>query len=457
MSTVQTSSSVWRALSLACLLPLAVLLSSCDDESLMAPEPSGGEIFARYASIGNSITAGFQSGGINLQSQQEAYPVLLSQQMGTSFNLPALNAPGCPPPLVQVFPEPSRGTLPDGTPLTEATCGLRSSPTPTVLNNVAVPGAEVIDATTNLDPASNANALTTFILGGRTQAQAAGDVDPTFVSAWIGNNDVLDAALQGDTDAITALDAFQTRYTAMLDALGTNDDLQGGVLIGVTNVTLIPALSPGAAYFQAVPAGQQAGALPPNLDVDNSCADPNANGAVHVPFTYGATLLEVASTLFAQDPANAPTITLDCSADFTLEETVGAAFGGVSNIPPPVADAIADNADQELLTVTEIGQLVTTVQAYNAFIQGEAADRGYAFVDPNPLFTANENLIPSFPELVDNPQTPWGTDEPFGPLFSLDGVHPNGTAHQLVTNAVIDVVNDQYNTTLQPVAVDDLP
>ncbi len=42
--------------------------------------------------------------------------------------------------------------------------------------------------------------LTTFILGGRTQVQKAVEVDPTFATVWIGNNDVLGFALAGTTD-----------------------------------------------------------------------------------------------------------------------------------------------------------------------------------------------------------------------------------------------------------------
>ena len=32
--------------------------------------------------------------------------------------------------------------------------------------------------------------------------------------------------------------------------------------------------------------------------------------------------------------------------------------------------------------------------------------------------------IPAFPELFDTPDTPWDSSQPFGPLFSLDGIHP---------------------------------
>ena len=84
-------------------LALAVFIGACDDESLNPPMADGGVLFVRYVAVGNSITAGFQSGGINGASQDESYAVLLAGQMGTTFNIPRLNSPGCPPPLINIF------------------------------------------------------------------------------------------------------------------------------------------------------------------------------------------------------------------------------------------------------------------------------------------------------------------------------------------------------------------
>ena len=42
----------------------------------------------------------------------------------------------------------------------------------------------------NISPFGGTNQLTQFI-GGRTQVKAMLDAQPTFVSVWIGNNDVI--------------------------------------------------------------------------------------------------------------------------------------------------------------------------------------------------------------------------------------------------------------------------
>src|SRR5262245_27974492 len=78
-------------------------LSGCDNESLMPPNPTAGSRFARYVALGNSITAGFQSAGINDSTQLQSYANLVATQMGTTFNMPLLNRPGCPGPYTNVF------------------------------------------------------------------------------------------------------------------------------------------------------------------------------------------------------------------------------------------------------------------------------------------------------------------------------------------------------------------
>lgn len=412
------------------LLALLVLLAGCEDGELLPPEPEAGDLFARYVAIGNSITAGFQSSGINASTQSDAYPVLLAQQMGlevgATFNIPALNTPGCPPPLTQLFPEPDTLGGPNA-----PDCALRSTPTPTTINNVAVPSAEVIDAFSNTDPASNANALTTFILGGRTQVEAAKQVQPTFASVWIGNNDVLNAALSGavvEGATYTAPSTFADRYGQMIDRLATTE-VEGGVLVGIANVTLIPYLSPGVAFFQA----DQQGALPPTFDVADNCAPASASGvgeSTFIPFRYSfGFLLPLAQS--------GTSVTLDCTDNRSLAEIYG---------PDNVPDAIESYS---ILTGQERSTLSATVQAYNDAIESEASDRGWAYVNPNTLFAQPDiaDQIPPFPDTDPTNDVP-----PFGPFFSLDGVHPSSAAHRLIANHIIAAINETYGTEVPDVS-----
>lgn len=417
-----STTSRLAALIVAALLPLAA--GACDDDaSLMPPQPTtGGDLFERYVALGNSITAGFQSGGINDSTQRRSYAVLLAERMGTRFEIPALARPGCPPPLTNVFTGETVGG-----PQAPA-CSFRVRPVPRVLSNVAVPGAAVIDALSNLDPTSNANTLTTVMLGGRTQIQAAARAEPTFASVWLGNNDVLGAALTGNTALITPIQTFAQRYTAALDSLESaagEEDLEG-VLVGVANVTLAPFLSPGAAYFQA----EAQGALPPTFEVADNCAPSSLGGVgetTFVPFTYGiGVMLNLASA--------GQQVELDCTDNRDIEEIVG---------PQAVPDDIEGTS---LLVSPETGQVVGTVQAYNQAIQAEAQARDWAFFNPNPLFTnqLQQGQIPLFPNVTG----PEAVTRPFGPLFSKDGVHPSTEAHRILAGAIADAVNAQYDTDL---------
>jgi lysophospholipase L1-like esterase len=382
--------------------------------------------------IGNSITAGIQSGGINEKTQRESYAALLAEQMGTPFNIPVLPDPGCPPPLAQAFPPVS--IAPD------VNCALRAPSTSSPLNNVAVPSAEVIDVLNNRAPASNPNQLTSFILGGQTQIETTTRANPTFVTAWIGNNDVLGAAIAGDTTLATSVDSFRTRYARMVSQLQNIDTLQGAVFLKVADVTLIPHFSTGAAYNQAIPAAQGTGALPSNFALE-SCT-PGESGDVSIPYQHGAALLGAAAGLKEQLGDFAPTITLDCAQDRTVETTIRESIPGTNGaVEQAVLSQIGEDVQRiSLLTPDEKDVLKTRFEAFNRVIEDEVPDE-YAIVNPNPLFEANRDRIPDFPNLFDDAP-------PFGPFFSLDGIHPSSQAHRLVTNAVIEEIQSTYDVTL---------
>lgn len=414
----------------------------------MGPEPQDG-LFTRYVALGNSITAGFQSGGINGTMQKQAYPALLADQMSTPFEIPALRDPGCPPPLVNIFP-PVRVAPID--------CALRDSPIPTRLNNVAVPGAAVTDAITNdVEAGASPNALTTFILGGRTQVQAATEINPTFASVWLGNNDVLTAALTGNTALTTPPSVFQSRYTQVIDRLEATG-LQGGVIGSVANVTFIPNLSPAQSYAAAEAKINQIGQQRaendgnPNTNwgsfsVADNCGPGQLGAQTRVSFQYGFQGLFTLA-LSGRD------VQLDCSDNRTLAEIYG------QNTLDQVG--IGDVGPISILTPTETQQLTDLIGGYNEILEQLAGSRGWAFVDVNTtlkaLYTAgtdtptdpSDDLVPKFPNLAPDQPT-------FGPFFSEDGIHPSSATHRVVTNLFVNAVNEQYGTGLQPIEAPSVP
>jgi lysophospholipase L1-like esterase len=399
----------------AVLLLLALSLTGCEEGSVTAPEiEQGGDdntLFRSYVALGNSITAGFQSGGIVDTTQEASYAALLAEQMNTPFGIPALNKPGCPPPFVRFFDDNGVPVQerPSGT--TAETCALRASQIPERVNNVALPFAAAADATSNETGNERSANFAQFFLGGRTMAQAAQDLNPTFATVWLGNNDVLGPATEGS--AVTTPQAtFEDEYTQMLDSLEAPGTLKGGVLVGVTNVTFTPFFSPGPVYFALSNLPPSQNPFPPNFDVASNCdaQDPNTGLTPLVPLSFGFGLIGQAQANPGQ------TITLDCGA-----------------------------ADTGVLTLTEVGSLVQTVRQYNAFIQQEAQDRGLAYYNPNgvlqQVYQAN-NGTPQVPTDDPIPKFP-DTDaaQPFGPFFSLDGVHPSDATHRLVASELVGLIN----------------
>jgi lysophospholipase L1-like esterase len=274
-----------------------------------------------------------------------------------------------------------------------------------VLNNVAVPDARVLDPAARSSPASNA--LTTFILGGKTQVERALDARPTFVSIWIGNNDVLVAGYTGlltpatvppgiTSPGIVSTQAqFQTSYDLMLKQL----------LIGVAQIPSIPLMTLGSLVYA------NRAALAPIV------VNPNCDAS---------SALVTLPLLLPLIRAGGHPPQISCAK-------------GVDPTDPRVGDLY-------VLDVDERATLTAAIDAYNAYIRGKADALGWAFLDPNPTLTALKGTPASaaFPNFS-------SATNPFGTAFSLDGVHPSAEGQKIVANALIPVINTKFGTTLQPV------
>jgi lysophospholipase L1-like esterase len=403
----------------AAALGLLLAASACENDTVNRPFSNVpvDPLFDRYVSIGNSLTAGYQSGGILDSTQLQAYPVLLARAMHAPFFVPLLKRPGCPPPYTNVFT--GARLTPTGFPTsTGSSCYLRVVPAqaPPFISNVAVPGAKVINTYNNLDPVDTSNVLTTFFLGGLTQTQMMARAEPTFVSVWIGNNDVLGAATSstngGDSTLITAVATFQNRYGALLDTVAGAKP-KGVVLIGVANVTGIPYFSLGSTYF-ALKAGGTT--FPAIFTVSANCAPSSVPGgrgdSTLVPFPYGAALVGAAA---AGAPRN-----LDCG------DTVAA-----------------------IVVPAELRRLVASVNAYNVYISGQATARGWAYYNPNTAFDSLRTVaaaVRPFP-LLSQPCIA----NPFGTAFSCDAVHPSAATHRLIAEKLRQAINTAYTTAIPPI------
>ena len=399
----------------AAALAFLCAVAACSNDELLHPanltplDP----LFASYVSMGTTVTAGWQSDGINDSTQDQSFAVLVAQQMQTPFFVPLMNRPGCPPPLTNIYAQTRVA------PPVPNNCALRKPQVvpPPYISNVAVPGATVVDALTN---AGNPTALTTFFLGGQTQFTALRSAGPTFITVELGITDVLGAATNtinaGNPALITPLATFQTRYGDLLDSLEAVAP-RGVVLVGVPYVTVVPYFSKGS-YFYTIatraPTDVTPDTFPANFAVSPNCAAPGGDNVL-IPFPAGA-----ARVAFAK-----------------------------ANPATPVG---VDCADDVNVLASELAALTNAVTGYNSFIQSEATakssatGRPWVYVDINLLLASlPAGAIPAFPN---TPPRPTSVTAPFGAFFSLDGVHPSATTHKLVANALIQVINTAYGTSL---------
>jgi hypothetical protein len=404
---------------------------------LVAPNAARGGMFNSYVAIGNSITAGYMSGGIIDSTQRRSYAFLLAQSMGTKFAYPSLAGRGCAP-LITSFLTQAR---PAGT--TGATCDLRSAASANdVLNNLGVPGAWSYDPTSRSSATSNA--LTTLFLGGMSQVQRARLANPTFASIWIGNNDVLGPASTGCTtaatgcpvplSAITSDAAFQVNYNAIIDSLQIGNPGLKGVLVGVVNVINAPLYFPvdsltGAVKtaFDAIACGAGTASTtcavgtPNATDFDASCA-PGSGARINAMLAF-------------QIRTNAHPAFIVC--------TPGGA-GTFGALPAVVGDIL-------VLTAAEQATITTAVNGYNTYISGKATTLGWAYYDPNVQLSALKAAGTGATAVIRRVPNFASATAPFGTGMSLDGVHPFAALHLTLANDLITAINAKFSTTLPAV------
>ncbi|MEK7402018.1 MAG: SGNH/GDSL hydrolase family protein [Gemmatimonadota bacterium] len=420
---------------LALTLGVMGIANSCTVpfSDVIAPNAARGDMFNSYVAIGNSITAGYQSGGIIDSTQRRSYAFLLAQSMGTRFGYPSLAGRGCAPLIVSFLTQ----ARPVGT--TAATCDLRAAATATdAMNNLGVPGAWSYDP--NSRSSATSNALTTFFLGGMSQVQRARQANPTFASIWIGNNDVLGPGSTGCTTAnaacpvpltaITASATFATTYDAIIDSLRKTSPNLKGVLIGAVNVTNAPLYfpvdsltGPVKTAFDAIACGAGTASTtcaigtPSAVDLDASCA-PGSGALINAMLAF-------------QIRTNALPAFIVC--------TPGGA-GTFGPLPAVVGDIL-------VLTAAEQTTISTAVTAYNAYLSTKATALGWAYYNPNTQLAALKTVgtvvrrVPNFGSAT----------APFGTGMSLDGVHPNAAVHLIVANDIITAINAKYGTKLPAV------
>ncbi len=389
------------------LTTLAVLLLALP---LQAAVDTGSADLSRYVALGDSLTAGYASGGLVMTYQQGSYPALLAQQAGvTDFEQPLVSEPGIPALLVLQHLVPS----PVLEPASESTGMPINAELARPYNNLGVPGANLFNLlnTTgnimNLLAGNTDNVMHDLVLmdGEHTALEQAIGMNPTFVTMWIGANDVLGAALYAtpvDNITMTPVDQFAAMYQQALGALTqyTNADI---VVLTVPYVTMIPFVTT-VEPFITLPDGSHVPLI-------------GSNG----PLPEDAYVTLGASSLLAQG-IGIPT-----------------ALGGTGQPLPEDLQMVGGNVvPGVVLRPEEVAVINGRIDDFNDAIRNAAAAMGAKVLDVNPFLERVKDGFFVYGGFELN------ADFLLGGVFSYDGVHPQNVGYALVANELINLINHEY-------------
>jgi lysophospholipase L1-like esterase len=356
-------------------------------------QAAGGANFTRYVALGDSLTAGFASGGLVTNYQQNSYPALIHRQAtgGDGFQQPLVSAPGIPAllGLAALAPGPAITRAPgSGQPLN---LNLQRP-----YDNMAVPGADVLDLVSTTTDNGGMHDLILRRLG-FAQLQQGLSLQPTFVTLWIGNNDALGAATSGIVidQTLTPLPQFEAAYRAAAAAITSV-----GARFAVANIPDVTSIP----FVTTVPR------------VVNLPSGPFTLHGPDGPLQPGDFVLLTASTLIPQG-FGIPT-----------------ALGGRGPLP-----------DQVVLSAAEVAAIRARVAGYNTVIRSVADQHGAAFFD------AAAWLNQAATTGVQIGGVRYTNAFLTGGVFSYDAVHPTDLGYAVIANQFIRAINERFGSAIEPV------
>jgi lysophospholipase L1-like esterase len=376
----------------------------------------GSADFTRYVALGDSLTGGSVSANpINLvvTHQLRSFPALIARQAGTpDFQMPLISEPGILPELVLVSLSPliiAPKSPVNGFPMNHLL--------PRPYNNLGIPAARVGDLLTLTGAEPHPNPFFQIILRRQAPAvQQALALSPTFMTIWVGNNDVLGGVTSGRPSTMTPIDDFTRDYTAMINALTAGAPSAGMVVATVPPIDAIPFVT----------------LVPPFL-IDPATQLPVIVGGQ--PVYYVA---ETNGTVAQLGPGSAVLLT----AMPLLAQGYGIPPGIPSNLPfagTPLPDAV-------VLTTGELAEVRARQQQVNAAIRAAAASKSIPVLDVEGLFTK------------------WKQGQQFagirlsldfltGGLISYDGIHPTELGYAVIANEFIRLINREYSASIPEVSL----
>lgn len=416
-----------KALKLLSALAFALVLAV-----VAAPTPAAAQAdFGTFVQLGDSLTAGFLDGCWVEHGQRDSFGAILARQARAgSFEQPLIREPGLGGCLVLTSLAPTFSR--------KASTGVPLNLTLNrPYNNLAVPGYTIRDVVDNkpiLDPANPS--LAALVLRNASAATAASTLQqaavlrPTFLTVFIGNNDVLGAVGVG-----TAVEGLTVTPKAVVEAklaeiFTTMKTAQGGtgkgVVMTVPDVTAIPfptTINP----VLAVVGGNPVRVLGPT-----GC--PTGVPACPVP----------AGTLVTLNAA--PLLGTGFGIPCQLLDASGAPANDPrrANCNKPLPDSLNPQTGVPgvLLYPDELTLIRTRTADINAAINTLGSAAGYKVFDTGAFFADLVAKGRSFGGMTIT------TAFLSGGFFSYDGVHPTSLGYALAADELIQFINRSYGTSI---------
>ena len=406
-------------------LPLVLLAALA-----LAPAVQG-QPFHKYVALGDSLTAGVEGGCIVARHQNRSYPKLVAEQLGiTDFQQPIVNEKALSAPLTG---NPCLGAI-------VANGGISAGPVSQMgsfanatlarpYDNLGIAGANAADLVDlkQANPTGNtANQNAAFVLRnfptgpfqGKSAVDEANLLNPDLVTVWIGNNDVLGAALSGvavDGVTLTSVSTFTTKYTAVITGLKASG--RTIVVLNIPDVTAIPftttippvVVNPATRQPVLTPGGQTIPLL--GSRAVGSCTTPPC------PIPAGTLVTLGASSLLGQGIG------------------IPASLGG-SGVGLPDGSVGASGLSQGvLLYPDEVAAIRARTTELNGVIASVGSANGAVLVDMNSIFNnvkANGYTVGGITLNASFLQ---------GGLFSADGFHASNIGYAVVADEIIKALN----------------
>jgi lysophospholipase L1-like esterase len=261
---------------------------------------------------------------------------------------------------------------------------------------------------------------------GVTQVQAAITLHAQVATVWLGSNDLLKIALSNGAAPVTSPSSMQADTASIIAQLKAS-----GAKVAVANLVDVM----GAAVF--IPQPAYSATLTAYLT--------GALEAQGLPSGEAAALAgEYAPAYAAQETTAAG---LGANGYFTINTlfaTLQTAAAQIAAEQAPVAPVLTTNGDY--VTDATANEVKSLNAAYNASIAAAASSNGAALVDIHTIFTNIETN--GYPINQYCCSLAYG-----GGFFSLDGVHPSNTGYAVIANAFIDELNTAYSLGIPDVNV----